>query len=293
MYHKSMLHAEEWKKKMRATDVWQQLRDQRLPRQLDAGEWDAAVTELEAATRGLVSTEAEAEAARAALREALRRAKAAEAVAAAQRQAVLPAEQQEAEVVRLVHAAANSLTSLMAARAARKEAAELREQTEQLQSERLQMQQQIEQLQRASLARKFSPRTDSKSSAVQEHIGEQHSNRGSAIEPCSLSDAFAAVLLDDALSRSSTGMATEQDAAPPPAAEARAAQETKPRSASHGRRCNAASEALKAAESGLLSPRELRLQRTAAREATLIAVAEASAVAADGVPDRSAQSPEI
>ena len=196
VYHKSMLDAE-WKKKMRATDVWQQLRDQRLPRQLDAGEWDAAVTELEAATRGLVSTEAEAEAARAALREALRRAKAAEAVAAAQRQAVLPAEQQEAEVVRLVHAAANSLTSLMAARAARKEAAELREQTEQLQNERLQMQQQIEQLQRASLARKFSPRTDSKSSAVQEHIGEQHSNRGSAIEPCSLSDAFAAVLLDE------------------------------------------------------------------------------------------------
>ena len=197
VYHKSMLDAEEWKKKMRATDVWQQLRDQRLPRQLDAGEWDAAVTELEAATRGLVSTEAEAEAARAALREALRRAKAAEAVAAAQRQAVLPAEQQEAEVVRLVHAAANSLTSLMAARAARKEAAELREQTEQLQNERLHMQQQIEQLQRASLARKFSPRTDSKSSAVQEHIGEQHSNRGSAIEPCSLSDAFAAVLLDE------------------------------------------------------------------------------------------------
>ena len=142
----------------------------------------------------------------------------------------------------------------------------------------------------AAMLRKFSPRTDNKN-AVQ--IVEQHSARGSAIEPCSLSDAFAAVLLDDALSRSSTGMATEQDAAPPPAAEARAAQETKPRSASHGRRCNAASEALKAAESGLLSPRELRLQRTAAREATLIAVAEASAVAADGVPDRSAQSPEI
>ena len=196
VYHKSMLDAE-WKKKMRATDVWQQLRDQRLPRQLDAGEWDAAVTELEAATRGLVSTEAEAEAARAALREALRRAKAAEAVAAAQRQAVLPAEQQEAEVVRLVHTAASSLTSLMVARAARKEAAELREQTEQLQNERLQMQQQMEQLQRASLARKFSPRTDSKSSAAQEHVVEQHHAQGTAIEPCSLSDAFAAVLLDE------------------------------------------------------------------------------------------------
>jgi hypothetical protein len=143
-----MLHAV-WKKKMRTTtDAWQQLRDQRLPRHFDAGEWDAAVTELEAATRSLISTEAEAEAARAALREALRRAKVAEAVATARRQAALPAEQQEAEVVRLVHTAASSLTSLMVSRAARKEAAGLREQTEQLQIKRLQMQLQSEQLQR-------------------------------------------------------------------------------------------------------------------------------------------------
>lgn len=148
VYQESMLHAV-WKKKMRTTtDAWQQLRDQRLPRHFDAGEWDAAVTELEAATRSLISTEAEAEAARAALREALRRAKVAEAVATARRQAALPAEQQEAEVVRLVHTAASSLTSLMVSRAARKEAAGLREQTEQLQIKRLQMQLQSEQLQR-------------------------------------------------------------------------------------------------------------------------------------------------
>ena len=148
VYQESMLHAV-WKKKMRTTtDAWQQLRDQRLPRHFDAGEWDAAVTELEAATRSLISTEAEAEAARAALREALRRAKVAEAVATARRQAALPAEQQEAEVVRLVHTAASSLTSLMVSRAARKEAAGLREQTEQLQIKRLQMQLQREQLQR-------------------------------------------------------------------------------------------------------------------------------------------------
>ena len=148
VYRESILHAV-WKKKMRTTtDAWQQLRDQRLPRHFDAGEWDAAVTELEAATRSLISTEAEAEAARAALREALRRAKVAEAVATARRQAALPAEQQEAEVVRLVHTAASSLTSLMVSRAARKEAAGLREQTEQLQIKRLQMQLQSEQLQR-------------------------------------------------------------------------------------------------------------------------------------------------
>ena len=148
VYQESMLHAV-WKKKMRTTtDAWQQLRDQRLPRHFDAGEWDAAVTELEAATRSLISTEAEAEAARAALREALRRAKVAEAVATARRQAALPAEQQEAEVTRLVHIAASSLTSLMVSRAARKEAAGLREQTEQLQIKRLQMQLQSEQLQR-------------------------------------------------------------------------------------------------------------------------------------------------
>ena len=148
VYQESMLHAV-WKKKMRTTtDAWQQLRDQRLPRHFDAGEWDAAVTELEAATRSLISTEAEAEASRAALREALRRAKVAEAVATARRQAALPAEQQEAEVVRLVHTAASSLTSLMVSRAARKEAAGLREQTEQLQIKRLQMQLQSEQLQR-------------------------------------------------------------------------------------------------------------------------------------------------
>ena len=148
VYQESMLHAV-WKKKMRTTtDAWQQLRDQRLPRHFDAGEWDAAVTELEAATRSLISTEAEAEAARAALREALRRTKVAEAVATARRQAALPAEQQEAEVVRLVHTAASSLTSLMVSRAARKEAAGLREQTEQLQIKRLQMQLQSEQLQR-------------------------------------------------------------------------------------------------------------------------------------------------
>ena len=152
VYHKSMLHAE-WKK----TDAWQQLRDQRLPRHLDAGEWDAAVTELENSTRSLVSTKVEAEAARAALREALRRAKAAEAVATARRQAALPAEQQEAEVVRLVHTAASSLTSLMAARAARGEAVELREQTEQLQIERLQMQLQMEQLQGEQLQREHVP----------------------------------------------------------------------------------------------------------------------------------------
>ena len=148
VYQESMLHAV-WKKKMRTTtDAWQQLRDQRLPRHFDAGEWDAAATELEAAPRSLISTEAEAEAARAALREALRRAKVAEAVATARRQAALPAEQQEAEVVRLVHTAASSLTSLMVSRAARKEAAGLREQTEQLQIKRLQMQLQSEQLQR-------------------------------------------------------------------------------------------------------------------------------------------------
>ena len=157
VYQESMLHAV-WKKKMRTTtDAWQQLRDQRLPRHFDAGEWDAAVTELEAATRSLISTEAEAEAARAALREALRRAKVAEAVATARRQAALPAEQQEAEVVRLVHTAASSLTSLMVSRAARKEAAGLREQTEQLQIKRLQMQLQSEQLQREQLQREHVP----------------------------------------------------------------------------------------------------------------------------------------
>ena len=157
VYQESMLHAV-WKKKMRTTtDAWQQLRDQRLPRHFDAGEWDAAVTELEAATRSLISTEAEAEAARAALREALRRAKVAEAVATARRQAALPAEQQEAEVVRLVHTAASSLTSLMVSRAARKEAAGLREQTEQLQIKRLQMQLQREQLQREQLQREHVP----------------------------------------------------------------------------------------------------------------------------------------
>ena len=157
VYQESMLHAV-WKKKMRTTtDAWQQLRDQRLPRHFDAGEWDAAVTELEAATRSLISTEAEAEAARAALREALRRAKVAEAVATARRQAALPAEQQEAEVVRLVHTAASSLTSLMVSRAARKEAAGLREQTEQLQIKRLQMQLQSEQLQSEQLQREHVP----------------------------------------------------------------------------------------------------------------------------------------
>jgi hypothetical protein len=157
VYQESMLHAV-WKKKMRTTtDAWQQLRDQRLPRHFDAGEWDAAVTDLEAATRSLISTEAEAEAARAALREALRRAKVAEAVATARRQAALPAEQQEAEVVRLVHTAASSLTSLMVSRAARKEAAGLREQTEQLQIKRLQMQLQSEQLQREQLQREHVP----------------------------------------------------------------------------------------------------------------------------------------
>ena len=137
-----------------------------------------------------------------------------------------------------------------------------------------------------AMLRKFSPRTDSKSSAVHEHISS--SSTPTEALPCSLSGTFAAVLLDDALSRSPTGMATE-DAAPPPAA---ATEEITPRSAPLGKRyCNAASEALKAAESGLLSPRELRLQR-AARAATL-AAAEASAVAPDGVPGRSTQSPEI
>ena len=153
VYHKSMLHAE-WKK----TGAWQQLRDQRLPRHLDASEWDAAVTELENSTRNLVSTEVEAEAARAALREALRRAKVAEAVATARRQGGIGGGGgEQAEVVRLVHTAASSLTSLMAARAARREAAELKEQTEQLQIERLQMQLQMEQLQRERLQREHVP----------------------------------------------------------------------------------------------------------------------------------------
>lgn len=158
---------------LRATSAWQQLRDQRLPREMDARKWDAAVTELEVATLGLASTEVEAEAARATLREALRRAKAAEAVAAVQRPRYgtdegqliegrllvtgfsangVSAEQHEVEMVRLVHTAASSLTSVMSARAARAEAAHLKEQLEREELvERQQKEQLVEQLQKEQL----------------------------------------------------------------------------------------------------------------------------------------------
>ena len=129
----------------------------------------------------------------------------------------------------------------------------------------------------SGLLRKFRPRRDSKVSPAQQGPDDLDTTR-------SLSDELAAVLLEDRLSRSPTGLTTE-DAAPnselpPPAKEAAITAEKiapQQRHLSEGRRCTAASEALKAAELGL-SPRELRQQRAAA---AALAAAEAPVVSTD------------
>ena len=101
------------------------------------------------------------------------------------------------------------------------------------------------------------------------------------------------MLLDDErLYRSPTSIATDGDivalkselglAPPRPSTGAEEASTTvrqiAPLQRRDGRRCSAASEALRAAESGLLSPRELRQQRAAAA-----ALAAEEALTAEGL----------